>query len=79
MCRTPTSRRSTKAADAAGSQAVNMIPLGRMGQPEDVANLVAFLVSEDERRIEDVAKVIGFLVSEQVRRIAEQNHSDRWR
>lgn len=56
-----------------------MIPLGRMGQPEDAANLVAFLVSEDERRIEDVAKVIGFLVSEQVRRIAEQNHSDRWR
>jgi 3-oxoacyl-[acyl-carrier protein] reductase len=30
-------------------QAVNMTPLGRIGQPEDVANVVAFLVGEDGR------------------------------
>jgi 3-oxoacyl-[acyl-carrier protein] reductase len=30
-------------------QAVNMTPLGRLGQPEDVADVVAFLVSEDGR------------------------------
>ncbi len=29
--------------------AVNMTPLGRLGQPEDVADVVAFLVSEDGR------------------------------
>jgi 3-oxoacyl-[acyl-carrier protein] reductase len=30
-------------------QAVNMTPLGRIGQPEDVADVVAFLVGEDGR------------------------------
>jgi 3-oxoacyl-[acyl-carrier protein] reductase len=30
-------------------QAVNMTPLGRLGQPEDVAGVVAFLVGEDGR------------------------------
>jgi 3-oxoacyl-[acyl-carrier protein] reductase len=30
-------------------QAVNMTPLGRLGQPEDVADVVAFLVGEDGR------------------------------
>jgi 3-oxoacyl-[acyl-carrier protein] reductase len=30
-------------------QAVNMTPLGRLGQPEDVASVVAFLVGEDGR------------------------------
>ena len=30
-------------------QAVNMTPLGRLGRPEDVADVVAFLVGEDGR------------------------------
>jgi len=30
-------------------QAVNMTPLGRLGQPEDVADVVAFLAGEDGR------------------------------
>jgi 3-oxoacyl-[acyl-carrier protein] reductase len=30
-------------------QAVNMTPLGRLGQPEDIADVVAFLVGEDGR------------------------------
>ncbi len=30
-------------------QAINMTPLGRLGQPEDVADVVAFLVGEDGR------------------------------
>ena len=30
-------------------QAVNMTPMGRLGQPEDVADVVAFLVGEDGR------------------------------
>ena len=30
-------------------QAVDMTPLGRLGQPEDVASVVAFLVGEDGR------------------------------
>ena len=34
---------------AAVEQAVNMTPLGRLGQPEDVAGVVAFLVGEDGR------------------------------
>jgi 3-oxoacyl-[acyl-carrier protein] reductase len=42
-----TSRRIGLDPDAAIAQAAQQIPLRRVGQPEDVANVIAFLVSDD--------------------------------
>jgi 3-oxoacyl-[acyl-carrier protein] reductase len=42
-----TARRVGVDPDAAIAQAVTQIPLRRVGQPEDVANVIAFLVSDD--------------------------------
>jgi NAD(P)-dependent dehydrogenase (short-subunit alcohol dehydrogenase family) len=38
-------------AEEARQQALASVPLGRMGQPEDVAGIVAWLISEDSRGV----------------------------
>jgi 3-oxoacyl-[acyl-carrier protein] reductase len=37
--------------EQAEQAAAAQIPLGRVGQPEDIADVVAFLVSEDARYV----------------------------
>ena len=43
--------------DMAREMAPKMTPLGRLGQPEDIADVVAFVVSEEARWI--TGQIIG--------------------
>jgi 3-oxoacyl-[acyl-carrier protein] reductase len=46
-----TAERLGLSAEQAQQAAAGQIPLGRVGQPEDIADVVAFLVSDDARYV----------------------------